>query len=262
MASGNPPTPPAPNAPAPNALQVLTQTITQSVLGELQVTLQDTLKTNRTNILDDVKSYLADTTTEITNKAAKKLKTENPTINNYGCRQQFEHNAEVLRTIEKAANAVLKGDSDACLKALSEGKRLIQHRQKLVRLADREEHGWRFVSEYEKDKLAEDSDDEKTIARARRTVNAKYPKPRGQRSNFRSQNRNPSHQSHSRSGSSSNYQNDRASSSSTNQYPRQSHQSNYQSQNSRIDFRRDRYDRECHICRERGHLSFNCPKKR
>ena len=96
MASGNPPTPPAPNAPAPNALQVLTQTITQSVLGELQVTLQDTLKTNRTNILDDVKSYLADTTTEITNKAAKKLKTENPTINNYGCRQQFEHNAEVL----------------------------------------------------------------------------------------------------------------------------------------------------------------------
>ena len=257
MASGNPPAP-----TAPNALQVLTQTITQSVLGSLQVTLKDTLQTNRTNILDDVKSYLADTTSEITDKAAKKLKMENPTLTNYGCRQQFEHNAEVLRTIEKAANSVLKGDNDACLKALSEGKRLIQHRQKLVRLADREEHGWRFVSEYEKDKLAKDSDDEKTIARARRTVNAKYPKPRSQRSNFRNQNRNLNQQSYSRSGSSSTYQNDRAPSSSTNQYPRQSYQSNYQSQNSRVDYRRDRYDRECHICRERGHLSFNCPKKR
>ena len=64
-----------------------------------------------------------------------------------------------MRSLERAASAVLKGDQDSTIKALAEGKRLIKHRQKIVRLADREEHGWRFVMKYEKDQLAYNSDD-------------------------------------------------------------------------------------------------------
>ena len=187
------------------------------------------------------------------------MKLENPELTNYGCRQQFEHNSEVLRSIEKAANSVLKGDSDSCLKALSEGKRLILHRQKLVRLADRKEQGWRFVTEYEKDNLAEDSDDEKAIARARRAVNSKYPKSTNQQPQFRHQNRqdNTPQQTFQRQDSSTNrYNNQPPSRYNAPRTP----QRNQQSQNTRTDFRRDRYDRECHICKRRGHLSFACPE--
>ena len=96
-------------APAnPSALQVLTESIKQSVLGSLQDILQDILQTNRIDIMNDVKSFLAESTTEIVDRATKKLKTENPTIHNYGSCMQFEHNAEVLQKIEKAAHAVLK----------------------------------------------------------------------------------------------------------------------------------------------------------
>ena len=43
---------------------------------------------------------------------------------------------------------------------------LIQSRQKLIKLADKNKAGWLVVEEYEQEELAEDSDDEKRIRRA------------------------------------------------------------------------------------------------
>ena len=43
---------------------------------------------------------------------------------------------------------------------------LVTHRQKLIKLADRSEHGWRVVKEYESDSLAKNEDDEKRIMKA------------------------------------------------------------------------------------------------
>ena len=75
----------------------------------------------------------------------------------------------------KAANFIVKGDGESSIAYLNEGKKQIQQRQKLIRLADREEKGWKFVKEYVKDNLAEDSDDEKQIKRARKATNDKFP---------------------------------------------------------------------------------------
>ena len=252
--------PPNPDQPSP--LQVLTETITKSVLNAVNEKIVD----NRSNLMDDVKSLLAETAPEITERATKRIKKDNPDIKNYGCLDQFQHNSEVLRTIEKAANAILKGDGDAGLKSLSEGKKLINHRQKLVRLADREEKGWRFVKEYEKDKLADDSDDERAIARARRAANAKSPRGSSRRPPYRQQNRNFQNRNFQtyRNQSSSYYQ-------PHDQQPSSSYQNgnNYQQQNRnsqqfqapRSDFRRNRYDRECYVCNQRGHLSYDCPRR-
>ena len=57
--------------------------------------------------------------------------------------------------------------------SLKEGKDALAHRQKLIRVADRSELGWALVAEYEADSLAVDSDDEKRLERAERTVERK-----------------------------------------------------------------------------------------
>ena len=258
------PTPPNPEPAAqPSPLQVLTETITKSVLNAVN----DKLVNNRSELMDNVKSLLAETAPDITERATKRMKKENPDISNPGCLDQFQHNSDVLRTIEKAARAILKGDGDAGLKSLSEGKKLINHRQKLVRLADREEKGWRFVKEYEKDKLADDSDDERAIARARRAANAKSPRGSSRRPPYRQQNRNFQNRNFQtyRNQSSSSYQpRDQQPSSSSYQYGNNYQQQNRNSQQfhaPRSDFRRNRYDRECFLCNQRGHLSYDCPRR-
>jgi hypothetical protein len=49
---------------------------------------------------------------------------------------------------------------------LEEGMKLIRERQKLIRMADRSEHGWVTIDEYLEDELADDSDDEKRMQKA------------------------------------------------------------------------------------------------
>ena len=49
---------------------------------------------------------------------------------------------------------------------ISEGIKLINTRQKLIRMADANERGWRFVDEYVTNPLASDEEDEKRMNRA------------------------------------------------------------------------------------------------
>ena len=53
------------------------------------------------------------------------------------------------------------------------GKEIIGHRQKLIRIADDSEMGWRTVKEYDINPLVEDSDDEKRLLRAESRANRK-----------------------------------------------------------------------------------------
>ena len=50
---------------------------------------------------------------------------------------------------------------------------MIAHRQKIIRLADSSELGWRLVNEYETNPLASDSDDEKRMYKAEARANRK-----------------------------------------------------------------------------------------
>ena len=73
--------------------------------------------------------------------------------------------------VDKAA-AILDRHSATSLErakeALKEGMHLIYERQKLIKIADCSESGWLTAQEYETDEIADDSDDEKRIARAER----------------------------------------------------------------------------------------------
>ena len=64
---------------------------------------------------------------------------------------------------------------------ISEGIDILSHHQKLVKLADSSEHGWKIVQEYEAQPLAEDSDDEKKIYRAQMKAERKANQERRNR---------------------------------------------------------------------------------
>ena len=62
--------------------------------------------------------------------------------------------------------------------AVEDGIALLKDCQKAIRLADRSELGWAVVNEYREDELAEDSDDEKRIAKVVATAERKAAKLR------------------------------------------------------------------------------------
>ena len=80
----------------------------------------------------------------------------------------------MIRTIEEAANSIVRGVGKGSIFCLNVDKKLVQQRQKLSWLADREEKGWKFVGEYVWDNIANNSDDEKQTKEARCTVQEKY----------------------------------------------------------------------------------------
>ena len=52
------------------------------------------------------------------------------------------------------------GNVGAINSSIYEGKDILQHRQKLIKLADKSEVVWKLVDKYESHELADDSDDE------------------------------------------------------------------------------------------------------
>lgn len=67
------------------------------------------------------------------------------------------------------------------LNVLFSAKSMIAHRQKLIKMADTSELGWRVVNEYEANPLASDSDDERRIYKAEARVNRKLKAERAKK---------------------------------------------------------------------------------
>ena len=54
------------------------------------------------------------------------MKLDNPELTQPGNIDQFQHNAEIIRTLEKAANFIIKGDGESSIACLNEGKKLME----------------------------------------------------------------------------------------------------------------------------------------
>ena len=227
--------------------EMLTKKVTDSMMKAVNESLDSKLTETTASWMSQVNEALADNSMDISEKAAKKLKMSSD-LKNPGNVDQFDHNAEVLRCVEKAEAKLLKGEAHATYEQLSQAKKLINQRQKIVRLADREEDGWRFIKEYVSDKLADDSDDEKAISKARKAAAAKK-KNDAQKKKLK----NKSYSTPTTSTNRGFY----SSATVSRNYGRQS----YPRPVPNTDFRRDRYDRECFACGRRGHLLINCPNR-
>lgn len=126
-------------------------------------------------------------TTETIEKRCKKERAYQ--FKQKGNRIQYEFNEDVLDKMESAETSIgrvadpsMKGPAKKELKkaqqALEEGKGLLIVRQKHIKMADRSDHGWATVAEYQEDELASDSEDEKKMERAERSAERKLAKSR------------------------------------------------------------------------------------
>ncbi|KXJ19767.1 hypothetical protein AC249_AIPGENE21535 [Exaiptasia diaphana] len=80
--------------------------------------------------------------------------------------KQFLHNAEVEEKVAGVVQAIHENDQDTAYENAQEALKLIQKRQKLIKLAGKSEGGWLVVQEYENDELADNSENEKKIKKA------------------------------------------------------------------------------------------------
>ena len=80
--------------------------------------------------------------------------------------KQFLFNAELLDEVKSMTEDLQTQDTASANKTAKRTIKLIERRQKLIKLADKSEAGWLAVDEYKSDELAEDSADEKRIRKA------------------------------------------------------------------------------------------------
>ena len=96
----------------------------------------------------------------------KKMKLEKPPVfKKKTHNKQYHFNEKVTCKID-AAKTALSETPPGVEKAktfLEEGAKLVSERQKLIRMADRSEHGWATVKEHLEDELAENSDEEERM---------------------------------------------------------------------------------------------------
>ena len=110
---------------------------------------------------------------EIAEVVSKKIKeAEVPDFKRSYNKEQFKHNMKVNESIKNAAELLEEGKTEKAKDKLEEGMNLIKKRQKLIKIADREEHGWEVAKCYKSDNLATDSEDEKRLSRSRRQAAA------------------------------------------------------------------------------------------
>ena len=110
---------------------------------------------------------------EVTETITKKVKeNEIPDFKKTYNKKQYEHNNKVKQALTDLEEAYDKGDDKMVREKLTEGKKLLDKRMKLKRIADREEDGWEVAKCYLSDTLADDSDDERRIVRSRRQAAA------------------------------------------------------------------------------------------
>ena len=124
---------------------------------------------------------------EAATKAVKRARCEKPyTFRKRGNEEQATFNAKVEEALSQAESDLssiptaptTSSAIQRVKESLQKGRSLIEERQKMIRLADRSDHGWGVVDEYTADDLADDSDDEKRIERVEKAAEKKAEKRR------------------------------------------------------------------------------------
>ena len=142
--------------------------------------------------MSSMKRELSDEREASNERLVKRIKLDKaPVFKKKSNEKQFHFNEEVREKLSAASASLATAplSIEKAKEALKEGEALISARQKVIRIADRSEFGWATVEEYEEDELADNSDDEKRLYRAKlhagRRIKAAAAKNKKKKDGFR-----------------------------------------------------------------------------
>lgn len=116
--------------------------------------------------VQDIKTYFDEKFKILAAKSEAASQVKSRTLKYQGNQHQLDHETKVLLGVRTAEACLKEHDAEGALEELKQVSTIIEKRIKLIRLADRSEHGWKTVNEYLSDDLASDSEDDKKIKKA------------------------------------------------------------------------------------------------
>ncbi|KAK3088526.1 hypothetical protein FSP39_020182 [Pinctada imbricata] len=137
-----------------------------ALLGQLSTLISSKLERSEKNQRELSEMQMSRIQNDILSQNTYKFKRKS-------CEDQYQFNSSVLGKMKEAESGLDHGELCSAKQKLLEGMELMNNRQKLVKLADSSELGWKVVDEYVSNPLAEDSEDEKRMNRAFNAANRK-----------------------------------------------------------------------------------------
>ena len=144
-----------------------------AVAAEVNRQQTDLLNSLQT-MIDSKLSMFQQNIVQISNSQINKIEenlNEHYSFRKKGNENQFKHQARVLTKLKEAKDhlnsaSIVDESVEAAKVSINEGMEFVKNRQKVIKLADSSQLGWKVVKEYESNPIAEDSDDEKKMYRA------------------------------------------------------------------------------------------------
>lgn len=130
--------------------------------------------------LDGLRREMTNSQEKACGKLTQKLKEkEKFQFRRKGNEVQHTFNEELKEKIDGALPLLENPESvERAKQLLKKGSVMIAERQKLIKIADRSDQGWKTADEYERDPVASDSDDEKRIRKAETAAEKKASRER------------------------------------------------------------------------------------